>query len=115
MSRSARVYLQHIHEEIKFLTHNAQDLTEASFLASETLKRAFVRSLEIIGEATKRLPMELREQYPQAPWRASAGMRDRLIHGYDSVDYEIVWEAVTIAIPQLAETITTMLNRDDII
>ncbi len=114
MSRSARVYLQHIREEIEFLTNNSQGLTKENFLASETLKRAFVRSLEIIGEATKRLPLELREQYPQAPWRASAGMRDRLIHGYDSVDYEIVWEAITIAIPQLAETINTMLNRNDI-
>ncbi|MBS1786387.1 MAG: DUF86 domain-containing protein [Acidobacteria bacterium] len=99
MSRSARVYLQHIREEIEFLTQNSQGLTQENFFASEILKRAFVRSLEIIGEATKRLPLELREQYPQTPWRASAGMRDRLIHGYDSVDYEIVWEAVSAAIP----------------
>jgi len=115
MSRSSRVYLQHIRDEIEFLTRHTQGVTKDSFLASETLKRAFVRSLEVIGEAVKRLPAELREQYPQTPWRASAGMRDRLIHGYDSVDYEIVWEAVTVAIPELAETINEMLKQDDIV
>ena len=114
MSRSSRAYLQHIHEEIRFLKLNSQGLSKDNFLANEILKRAFVRSLEIIGEATKRLPIELREEYPQTPWRASAGMRDRLIHGYDSIDYEIVWEAVIVAIPQLAETISAMLNREDI-
>ncbi len=114
MSRSIRAYLLHIHDEIEFLTTNLSGLSEGDFLSDEIRKRAFVRSLEIIGEAIKRLPMELRDQYPQTPWRASAGMRDRLIHGYDSVDYEIVWGAVTVAIPQLAATINAMLSRDDI-
>ncbi|MGH9800444.1 MAG: HepT-like ribonuclease domain-containing protein [Blastocatellia bacterium] len=114
MSRSVRTYLLHIHDETEFLINSLTGFNKAGFLADETRKRAFVRSLEVIGEAVKRLPMEFRDQYPQTPWRASAGMRDRLIHGYDSIDYEIVWEAVTVAIPQLAETINLMLNRDDI-
>ncbi len=114
MSRSIRAYLLHIHDEIEFLSKNSSGLSENGFLSDEIRKRAFVRSLEIIGEAIKRLPVELRDQYPQTPWRASAGMRDRLIHGYDSIDYEIVWEAVTVAVPLLAETINAMLSRDDI-
>jgi uncharacterized protein with HEPN domain len=93
---------------------SAQGLDKNGFLANEVMKRAFVRSLEVIGEAVKQVPMPLREQYPQAPWRASAGMRDRLIHGYATVDYEIVWETVTVSIPQLAETINLMLDRDDL-
>lgn len=114
MSHSVRTRLLHIRDEIEFLKSAGQVLDKDRFLTDELRKRAFVRSLEIIGEAVKQLPLLLREQYPQAPWRASAGMRDRLIHGYDSVDYEIVWEAVTVAIPQLAETINLMLSRDDL-
>ncbi|MEO6724454.1 MAG: DUF86 domain-containing protein [Blastocatellia bacterium] len=114
MSHSVRTYLQHIQNEIEFLRRSAEDMDEKRFLADELRKRAFVRSLEIIGEVIKRLPMPLRDEYPQTPWRASAGMRDRLIHGYDSIDYEIVWETLNVAIPKLAETISLMLNRDDL-
>jgi uncharacterized protein with HEPN domain len=60
------------------------------FIGEEVLQRAFVRSLEIIGEAAKKLPAKLRQQHPDVEWRALAGMRDRLIHGYFGVDYEIV-------------------------
>jgi len=61
-------------------------LNKESFLGDETRKRAFVRSFEIIGEATKHVPDDLRDAYPQIQWRAVAGMRDHLIHGYFGVD-----------------------------
>ena len=60
---------------------------------------AVVRVLEIIGEATKRLPPVLREKYPDIPWREMAGMRDRIIHGYDTVDLRIVWDTAVNRIP----------------
>jgi uncharacterized protein with HEPN domain len=62
---------------------------------------AVVRALEIVGEATKRLPLSLRDQYPDIPWKRMAGMRDRIIHGYDTVDLEIVWDAVKLEIPPI--------------
>ena len=55
---------------------------------------ALERALEILGEAVKRLPNDLRNRYTQVEWRAIAGMRDRLIHGYDSIKREILWNAV---------------------
>ena len=70
---------------------------------------AVVRALEIIGEAAKRLPMSLREQYPAIPWRGMAGMRDRIIHGYDTVDLQIVWDVVKQDIPQIKPLIQQIL------
>jgi len=73
-----------------------------------------VRSLEVIGEATKNIPDELQNEYPQIQWRAIAGMRDRLIHSYFGIDYDIVWDVLRNHIPVLAETINVMLLRKDI-
>jgi uncharacterized protein with HEPN domain len=62
---------------------------------------AVVRALEIIGEAAKRLPDELRQRYPDVPWKSMPGMRDPIIHGYDNVDLQIVWAVVKNDIPQI--------------
>jgi uncharacterized protein with HEPN domain len=61
--------------------------------------RAFVRSIEIIGEATKKIPSEFKEKYAHLEWRAMAGMRDKLIHDYLGMDYDIVWDVVIDKIP----------------
>jgi len=79
MSLSAREYLQHILDEVAYLATGAQGFDKASFLRDPTLKRAFVRNLEIIGEAAKQVPDSVRQRAPQVDWRAIGGMRDRLI------------------------------------
>ncbi|MBP6821394.1 MAG: DUF86 domain-containing protein [Acidobacteria bacterium] len=75
---------------------------------------AFVRGLEIIGKAAKQLPQGLRDQYPQISWRGFAGLRDRLIHQYFSVNYTIIWETVKVEVPELIKTVDLMLIRDDL-
>lgn len=71
------------------------------FNSDEKTLYAVIRCIEVIGEAVKRLPEDFRDSNPEIPWKAMAGMRDRLIHGYDIVDNEIVWNTITKTIPSL--------------
>ncbi|MGH7335047.1 MAG: HepT-like ribonuclease domain-containing protein [Candidatus Rokuibacteriota bacterium] len=110
MSFEPRDYLRHILVEADYLVAQAAGLRRDDFTANETLRRAFVRSLEIIGEAAKKVPEEFRGQYPTVEWRAMSGMRDRLIHDYFGVDYELVWDVVQNHIPELRRQIASILE-----
>lgn len=104
-------YLRHIFDETKYLMDRAEGLSKEEFIEDDTLKRAFVRSIEIIGEATKKIPSEFKEKYVQLEWRAMAGMRDKLIHDYFGIDYDIVWDVVTNKVPQLQQKIKEILDK----
>ena len=82
MSSEPRDYLRHILLEADYLIERSVELSYEEFVRDGTLRRAFVRSLEIIGEAAKKVPEDFRAQHPEVEWRAMAAMRDRLIHAY---------------------------------
>jgi uncharacterized protein with HEPN domain len=85
-------------------------VTYDQFESDFRINFAVVRALEIVGEATKRLPMTLRAKYPSIPWKQMAGMRDRIIHGHDTVDLEIVWDVVRQDIPKIKPRIEQILK-----
>lgn len=100
MSRSAHEYLQHILDERTYLIVSSNGLGKDTLIQDETLKRAYVPSIEVIREAVKNLPDGLQQKYTEIDWQARAGMRDRLIHDYFGINYDIVWDVVINKVPE---------------
>ena len=103
--------LRDILREAEFLESEAQRTNQAAFLGNEVLKRAFVRSMEVIGEAAKQVPEDTRAQFPNVEWKKMAGMRDRLIHDYAGMDYLIVWDVAITHASELALKLRPILQR----
>jgi uncharacterized protein with HEPN domain len=112
MSPSGIEYLKHILDEIDYLLKHSKNITRSKFIHDVTLQRAFIRSIEIIGEASKKLPDTIRKKYPHVQWKAMAGMRDKLIHDYFGVDYELVWDVIANKIPALHSDIKLIINNE---
>lgn len=81
-----------------------------AFLTNEDLKSAFTRSIEIMGEASKNVSEEIRSHYSTIDWRGMARMRDKLIHHYFGVDYELVWEVVVEEAPSIHAQLSAILS-----
>ncbi len=101
MQKFEILYLKHIKDECDFIIKHSNNLEEEDFFKNEVLQKAFVRSLEIIGEATKKVDSDFKSKYYIIPWKEMAGMRDKLIHDYTGVDYILVWETIKNNIPEL--------------
>jgi uncharacterized protein with HEPN domain len=110
MSKEPKEYLRHIFDECKFIVLSTSEIDKDEFLNDEVLKRAITRSLEIIGEATKKIPADFKVKWSSIQWKNMAGMRDRLIHDYIGVNYSIVWDVVKNKIPQLLGQIEGLLD-----
>lgn len=105
------LYLRHILDAIRRIEEYSSGIDEETFATNPLVQDGFIRQLEIIGEAVKKLSSGPREQYPDVPWKDIAGMRDKLIHDYFGVDIDAVWLAATRDVPLLKETVVKLLNE----
>ena len=110
MNKDYIVYLQHILEAIESIQSYTKGLDADKFRKNKMAVDAVVRNLEIIGEATKKLPAVVRNKYAQVEWKKIAGMRDILVHDYFGVDVEKVWNVVIHRLPDLKENITQIVE-----
>jgi uncharacterized protein with HEPN domain len=112
MSFTPREYLRHILTEVEFLLAHAGSVAREEFIADDVLRRAAVRSIEIIGEASKQIPAQFRDEHSEIAWRVMARMRDRLIHAYFGIDYDIVWRVAKEDAPLLKQQIEEILAAE---
>ena len=101
MKKEPKVFLEHVFESIKLIEEYTKGRTKEDFIKSVALQDMVMRRLEIIGEAVKNLPKEIKERYTDIPWREIAGVRDKLIHEYFGVDIEFTWGVVKKNLPYL--------------
>jgi uncharacterized protein with HEPN domain len=104
-SRDIRDYLQDISEAITDIENFVANMTYKEFVKDKKTLNAVVRSIEIIGEASKKLPAPLKAKYAELPWKEITGMRDKLIHAYFGMDTETIWQTIKHNIPLLKKTI----------
>jgi uncharacterized protein with HEPN domain len=110
MKQDFLVYIEDVIDAMNKAEMFVAGMTYEQFEADLKTNFAVVRAIEIIGEATKRLPSTIRDQYPHITWKDMAGMRDVIIHGYDNVNLQIVWDVVKRDIPQIKPQIQQILK-----
>lgn len=98
MKKDPVIFVSHVIESIGFIQEDIQGVSWDDFMASRQLQDIVIRRIEIIGEAVKNLPPDVKDRYPDVPWKRIAGMRDILAHGYFGVDLDLVWK---VAIDEL--------------
>ena len=111
MTRKVKLFLSDIIENMKM----AEDLTSVidyqSFVADKARYYAVLRCIEIVGEAAKHITEEIRSRNPMIPWKEMAGMRDKVIHFYMGVDFDVVWQVVRVRYPLLRTQIERIFDE----
>lgn len=107
--KSDLIFLEHILDEIHFLLKQTDNQSFETFIQDEVTKRAYSRSMEVIGEAVKNLSAGFKRKHKEVEWKKIAGLRDKIIHQYFGVNYDIVWDVIKNKLPMLKETLEKIL------
>jgi len=105
MIKSDSAYIEHILDCIRKINEFSQGISLKEFRKNELVQDAIIRNIEIIGEASKKISNDTKQTYYKIPWREIAGMRDKLIHDYLGVDFDVVWKTIKNDIPDLEKLI----------
>jgi uncharacterized protein with HEPN domain len=111
MPRDYRIFLQDVLDAIVNVAEFVGAMTLDEFRADKKTLHAVVRNLEVIGEAVKCVPPEIRQRCPAVPWQRIAGLRDILIHHYFEIDVDIVWDVVKNKLPELKQHFQDILSE----
>jgi uncharacterized protein with HEPN domain len=111
--RECRDFLEDILRYMRYAENFVKGYSFEEFAEDEKTIIALVKCIEVVGEASKRIPEEVRREYPAVPWRDMAGIRDRLVHGYFSVDRGIIWKTATEEFPEIRPHIEAILKDID--
>lgn len=111
MKRDYRLFIEDILDCIEKIEQFVGDLSFDEFVKDDKTSSAVVRKLEIIGEATKNIPMYIREKYEDLPWNDMAKMRDKIIHAYFGINYKIIWNVIKERLPEIKPTIGQILKE----
>ena len=109
--RSMAMYLRDIIEAIDDIESFVKGMTFDAFKRDKKTFAACVRNIEIMGEAVKNLPEDLKDEHDDVPWREVAGMRDKVVHAYFGVSHEIVWKTIHTRFPEFRERIKGILTE----
>ncbi|VAW16937.1 Protein of unknown function DUF86, BT0167 group [hydrothermal vent metagenome] len=107
------VYVKHIRDSILSIEEFVKGVSKSDFLHCEKTQDAVVRRLEVMGEATKNIPVSFQKKYSDVSWKAMARMRDKLIHHYFRVDLKVVWEVIKKDLPKLKKQILKILDESE--
>ena len=111
MSRNITLYVKDILQNMLEAEEFIEGMSYEQFISDKRTLNAVLRSLEVIGEAAKNIPDEIRAKYPDIPWKEMAGMRDKVIHFYFGVDKEVIWFVVKDRIPAIRPLIERTLKE----
>ncbi len=109
--RDYKIYLKDILAAVDSIESFVRNMSFEEFRGDDKTASAVIRKFEIIGEAVKQIPDSIRQQYPDIPWKDMAGMRDKLIHFYFGVDYQLVWTTIIQRLPRLREEMQKILDE----
>ncbi len=111
INRKHRDYLEDIAGEIRKVAQFIKEFSFEQFRVDEKTVYAVIRAIEIIGEASKKVPDEIKQNQPSVPWREISGMRDKLVHDYSGVNLTIVWKTATEDLPEIEPLILELLSQ----